>query len=128
MYGMLSPHQASKESTTTTWHTHEMPLQVAVGLTMHTDTRSKFIIQFMHSIGASIDYARVLHLETQIATSVVNRMNECGGFQVPSQLVRGRFVFCAADNIDFLEDTPYDKGTLHVKLWLSIRRKRSQMS
>ena len=40
-------------------------------------------------------------------------MDEYGGTYVPSQLVKGRFVFCAADNIDFLEDTPYGKGTLH---------------
>lgn len=35
-----------------------------VGLTMHTSTRSEFIIQMVHRIGISIDYSKVLWLET----------------------------------------------------------------
>lgn len=100
---MLSKGQAANVNCTTTRHTREMPLQVAVGLTMHACTRSRFLIQFLHNIGASIDYGRVLRLETKIATEVVKSMDEYGGAYVPSQLVKGRFVYCAADNIDFLK-------------------------
>ena len=38
---------------------------------MHESTRNKFIIKFPHSIGASIDYAKVLCLEIKIAIEVV---------------------------------------------------------
>lgn len=43
-------------------------------------------------------------------------MAEWGGsYNTPSYLVKGRFIFCAANNIDFLEDTTYGKNrpTLH---------------
>ena len=123
MYEMLSKRQAANVNCTTTRHIREMPLQVAVGLTMHACTRSRFLIQFLHNIGASIDYGRVLRLETKIATEVVKSMDEYGGAYVPSQLVKGRFVYCAADNIDFLEDTPYGKGTLHGTVMVVYQEK-----
>lgn len=123
MYEILSPRQASNTTSNNIRHTRELPLQVAVGLTMHAATRSKFIIKFLHSIGASIEYAKILRLETQIAMEVVKRMDECGGFYIPSELVQGRFVYCAADNIDFLEDTSHGKGTLHGTVMVVYQKK-----
>ncbi|KAJ8888968.1 hypothetical protein PR048_008462 [Dryococelus australis] len=112
-----------KSTATTIRHIRELPLQVAVGLTMHAATRRKLIIQFSPSIGASIEYAKILRFETQIAMEFVKWMNKCGGFYIPSELVRGRFMYCAADNIDFLEDTPHGKGTLHGPVMVVYKEK-----
>ena len=95
-------------------HTREFPLQVGVGLTIHSKTRSKFLVQLIHGLGISIDYNKVLRLETTIANEVIRRTEENQGLYVPPELVRGRFLYCAADNLDFLEDTPDGKGTLHA--------------
>ncbi|KAJ8896763.1 hypothetical protein PR048_002108 [Dryococelus australis] len=40
-------------------------------------------------------------------------MEANGGICIPPELVKERFVYCAADNINFQEDTPYGKGTLY---------------
>ena len=78
-YEKLSPSQASSVSATATHHTCEIPLQATVGHIMHESTRNKFIIKFPHSIGASIDYARVLCLEIKIAIEVVKSTDAGGG-------------------------------------------------
>ncbi|KAG5866614.1 hypothetical protein JTB14_035091 [Gonioctena quinquepunctata] len=70
----------------------------------------------MHGLGASIEYSRVLRLATAIANELLHRMECNGGLYVPDTLVKGRFLYCAADNLDFLEDTPDGKGTLHAKV------------
>lgn len=67
----------------------------------------------MHNIGCSIDYSRILKLETHIAASVLNRINENGGVYVPPDLVPNSFIHCAADNLDFSEDTADGRRTLH---------------
>ena len=46
---------------------HEWPLQLAVDLTLHHTTRSRKLIDFLHGICQSVDYHRILSLETQLA-------------------------------------------------------------
>lgn len=127
MFEMLSPRQASNVSAMTSRHTRQLPLQVAVGLTMHTSTRSKFIIEMLHRIGVSIDYSKVLRLETEIAAEVISRTKESGGVYIPSDLVKGRFVYCAADNVDFQEDTHMGKERCTVQSWLFTKQRRNQI-
>ena len=52
-------------------HRHEWPLQLAVGLTLHHATRSRKLIDFLHGICQSVDYRRILRLETKLANSVI---------------------------------------------------------
>ena len=68
----------------------------------------------MHSVGCSVEYNKVLRLETQLANAVLRQMEDNDGLYIQHDLVKGRFIFCAADNLDFLEDTPDGKGTLHA--------------
>ena len=58
-------------------------------------------------------YPRVLRLETQIASSVLEKIRENSGIYIPPDIVQGRFIHCAADNLDFGEDTVDSKRTLH---------------
>ena len=111
MYECLTDRQGLG---TITRHTRNLPLQVAVGLTIHSKTRSKFVVDLVHSLGCSIEYSRVLRTETAIANAVLRQMESNEGMYVPPDVVRGRFIFCAADNIYFLEDTPDGKNTLHA--------------
>ena len=124
MYECLTDRQVSKASTR---HTKSLPLQVAVGLTIHSKTRSKFIVDLMHKIGCSIDYSKVLRVETAIANAVLQKMTENDGIYIPPQLMHGKFVFCAADNLDFLEDTPDGKGTLHATVMVCYQQQSNKV-
>ena len=76
---------------------------MAVGLPIHSKTRSKFVVDLVYNLGCTIEYSRVLRTETAIANAVLRQMESNEGIYVPPDLVRGRFIFCAADNIYFLD-------------------------
>ena len=44
----------------------------------------------------------------------MRRMDKSDGSNIPHEFVRGRFMYCAGDNINFVEDAPDGKKkTLH---------------
>ena len=91
----------------------EMPLQLGVGIAVHQAVRSKQLITMLHGFGMSVDYNRILRVEAQIEASVLKRMELNDGLYIPPDLVLGRHVFFAVDNVDFAEDTPDGKNTFH---------------
>ena len=60
-----------------------------------------------------MDYNRILRVEAQIEASVLKRMELNNGLYIPPDVVFGRHVFFAVDNVDFAEDTPDGKNTFH---------------
>ena len=46
-------------------------------------------------------------------SSVIKQMLATGEVYVPPELLKNRFVHFAADNLDFMEDTPDGKRTFH---------------
>ena len=60
-----------------------------------------------------MDYNRILRVEAQIEVSVLKRMELNNGLYIPPDVVFGRHVFFAVDNVDFAEDTPDGKNTFH---------------
>lgn len=91
----------------------EMPQQLAVGLAVHQAIRSKEIVNLLHGFGMSVEYNRLLRVEAQIERSVLKRMEQEDGLFLPPDIVKGRHVFFAVDNVDFAEDTHDGKCTLH---------------
>lgn len=85
---------------------------MAVGIAIHHATRSKKIIDLLHAIGFSVDYNRIIRIETQLANSVLQKMEQDGGY-IPPMMEKGMFVCFAIDNTDFNEDTIDGKRTLH---------------
>ena len=67
----------------------------------------------LQGFGLSVEYNRLLRVEAQIEASVLKRMEENGGLFLPPDIVKGRHVFFAIDNIDFTEDTYDGRNTLH---------------
>ena len=61
----------------------------------------------------SVDYNRILRVEAQIEASVLKRMELNDGLYIPPDLVLGRHVFFAVDNVDFAEDTSDGKNAFH---------------
>ena len=113
MYSCLSARQVTHKPSTSIRHTREWPQQLAVGLTVHQSFRSEKIIEFLHGLGISVDYKRIIRLENQIANQVINLMRDNQGVYIPQDIVKDRFLFFAVDNCDFAEDTPDGKRTLH---------------
>ena len=94
--------------------THEMPQQLAVGVAIRQAIRSKKIINMLHGFGLSAEYNRLLRLEARIASTVLQRMQANDNVYLPPDIILGRHIFFAIDNIDFTEDTPDGKNTTHA--------------
>ena len=61
----------------------------------------------------AVEYNRLLRVESQIEKTVLKRIESEGGMFLPPDIVKGRHVYFAIDNIGFSEDTPDGKRTLH---------------
>ena len=61
----------------------------------------------------SVDYNSILRVEAQIEAGVLKRMELNNALYIPPDVVFGRHVFFAVDNVDFAEDTPDGKNTFH---------------
>lgn len=113
MYECMTPRQVTKTDSQLSRHINDVPVPLAVGIAVHKETRSKKLIQILNGFGCCVDYHRILQLEDQIVCEVLQRIEENDGVYIPHDLTIGRFIFCAADNIDFQEDTRDGKRTLH---------------
>ena len=110
----LSEHQIRNEKSLTLYSNREMPHQYAVGLSIRQATRSKKLVNLLHGFGLSPNYERLLRVETQITRSIIQQMALNDGLYIPHNFVIGRHMFFAVDNVDFAEDTPDGKRTLHA--------------
>lgn len=108
----LSERQVKNKKSEVIYSTREMPQQLAVSLAIHQAIRSKEIITLLHGFGMAVEYNRLLRVESDIEKAVLARVKNEGVY-LPPDTVKGRHVFFAIDNIDFAEDTPDGKRTLH---------------
>ena len=81
MYMHLSDYQAKNKSNES--RNHEVPQQLALGVSVRQATRGKKIINLLHGFGVSVSYERLFRLEAQIAGSVIDRMQANGGIYIP---------------------------------------------
>ena len=94
-------------------HQLEYALPVGVGLLALQQMRSKSVIDVLHELGVSVNDARILRVETQLAQAVLSNSSEHNIF-IATKLCKGQFIFFSVDNSDFSEDTPDGKNTLHA--------------
>lgn len=99
----------------------ENPQAVGLALTIHHDTRNKNMLDLLNAQGYCMSYSRALIMETALANAVVENIKQFHGLYVPPFLKKGTFVFFAADNTDFAEDTADGKGTTHGTVLPSTR-------
>ena len=109
----LTERQANNKKSEVIKVTREMPQQLGVGLAIHQAFRSKEIIKMLHGFGFSVEDNRLLRVEAQIEQSVIRRMKQNDGVYLPPDIVLGRHVFFAVDNVDFSEDTRDGRKTFH---------------
>ena len=106
--------------------TSEMPQQLAIGLAVHQAVRSKELISLLHGFGMSVDYNRILRVESQIEANVLKQVEENDGVYLPPDIVKGQHVFFAIDNVDFSEDTPDGKRTFQGTAMAVYQRSEDQ--
>ena len=117
-----------REKKANTFSSHRsrlMPHQVANGVVMRQKYRDKQGIRFLSETGDSVPPSWLLTLEYRIANTVLENIIKNGGFYVPIDFVKDRFIFMATDNCDFKEDTLSGKDTSHVTALSIYQRKEA---
>ena len=89
------------------------PKHVGLGSTVHQATRSKQLAQLFHSAGHVVSYDEILRLDTALAESTLQSM-DTNGAVLPQNLVKGRFVYFSADNIDRNDCTSDGENSFHA--------------
>ncbi|KXJ10506.1 hypothetical protein AC249_AIPGENE18777 [Exaiptasia diaphana] len=64
----LTERQVNNKKSKALHTTREMPEQLAVGIALHQASRNKEMINLLHGFGLSVEYARLLRVETAIET------------------------------------------------------------
>ena len=90
----------------------EPPLPIYLGLSIHTKTRSKLLVNSLSKMGVGITYKRVMEIENDLASSVCKRFEE-EGIVCPSNLRKYIFTVGALDNIDHNPSSTTSKGSFH---------------
>ena len=83
-------------------HQRETPLAVYTGMRVHTQTRSKALVELLHDLCISVSYYRIMQLQSQLASAVCRQIQR-EGVVCPSQLRHGLFTIGAMDNLDHSE-------------------------
>ena len=87
-------------------HQHKYPLQVGIGLLAHQQMRSKSVIDVLHELDVSVNYAGTLRIETQVVEAVLSNSSE--HIFIPPKLCKGQFIFLVL-TIPFLRRHPRQK-------------------
>ena len=76
----------------------ETPLPIFVGLSIHAKTRSRDLVENMHTLGLSVSYDGILYISTDLGNAVCRRYQE-ENVVCPCNLRLNLFTTAAVDNI-----------------------------
>ena len=77
---------------------------IGLGSTLHQVTRSKDLVKLFHKAGHILSYDQILQVDTGLAESVLNTLDEETG-AVIRQIWYKAALSTSADNIDILDET-----------------------
>ena len=81
----------------------DTPLSVGTSLSMYKRTRSKYVVNMLSNLHLGTSYSNIVQIEKRIMCGVFDRIQSSGGYCLPLFVKKGKSLFFAADNIDFLE-------------------------
>ena len=87
------------------------PLLLAIGLFVHKVSRSRLLVDVLHSVGFSVSYSEILMFEKCAAVSSIKFDDLASDSELESENVFWQFI---ADNFDHNEDTTTGANTTHV--------------
>lgn len=113
----LLVHNCKKKGNVETKHQRyspdrEPPVPLYVGLSLHTQTRSKTLVDQMANLGISVSYKRIMQVENELAASQCEQYRS-DGVVCPSQLRKGLFTVSALDNLDHNPSSTTAQGSFH---------------
>ena len=97
------------------------PKHIGLGVTVKRLTGSKEVVKLLNSFGHSISYDEVIKLEKSFVQHTLLDRDE-GNAAIPSNIVAGKFVEAAADNLGFNEQTLDGKNTTHATTLVLCQR------
>ena len=102
------------------------PCKYALQVYIHEKTRQRGLIDVLSRMGLTVSYKELLSLENALSQYVLcmAAQHECGAY-IPLDLVHRRQITFALDNIDFQEDTPDGKRTLHATVSVAYQADES---
>lgn len=78
----------------------EPPLAVFLALKLHSQTRSKKLVELLHKYSLSVSYKKVLSIESRFAQAISDHARNNADIVCPTNLHRGIFTVAALDNLD----------------------------
>ena len=90
----------------------ELPVPVYIGLNIHTQTRSKNLVQQLAKLGIGFSYERICEIENTLAISLCNQF-EVDTVVCPVNLRKGIFTVGALGNLDYNPSSTTAQGSFH---------------
>jgi hypothetical protein len=90
----------------------EPPLPIYIGLNVHSQTRSKKLVDNLYRLGLSVSYDRIEEMSNRMATSVCDKFKS-DGVVCPMNLRSGLFTVGALDNLDHNPSSTTSEGSFH---------------
>ena len=90
----------------------ETPLSIYIAFLVHSETRSRVLIDKFHDLGLCISYHRMLSLSTSIGNTVCSQFQK-DNIVCPSNLKFNLFTTYAVDNIDHNPSSRSAKDSFH---------------
>ena len=82
----LTERQVGNKKSEIIKSSREMPQQLAIGLAVHQAVRSKELANMLRGFGISVEYNRLMRVESQIEASVLKRMEHTSAGDQEGQL------------------------------------------
>ena len=96
------------------------PKHVLLSVAVHHLTRSARVVTLLNQFGHNVSYNQVLEIHTALADEALKTAED--GISISSHIDRHRPVVFAADNNDFLEETPPGANTTHCTNSIVVQR------
>lgn len=76
------------------------PLAVFLALKLHSQTRSKKLVELLHNYALSVSYKKVLSIESRFAQAIADQTRNNADIVCPTNLHQHIFTVAALDNLD----------------------------
>jgi hypothetical protein len=93
---------------------HLTPKHVGLASTLHQATRSRELVQLFHNAGHTVSYHSLLQIDTALAESTLEAMDQPTGAVTPPNFAHNRFVHFTCDNIDINDSSLDGKQSFHA--------------
>lgn len=78
----------------------EPPLALFLALKLHSQTRSKKLVELLHKYALSVSYKKVISIESRFAQAIADQTRKNADIFCPTNLHQDIFTVAALDNLD----------------------------